>query len=302
MASGPSTSCSQENVSSESAGRHRGSWLRARVSLRPVLEGQPFEPGEISVVCGGQNKRIDMSDGGDLAVDERRWSAHRVKPRPLFAVPRRRSPVVRQNWKRYAHDVMEIHLQRGPASPSWQPATPVGELVPDWRRNGALRSVLVQTGKNRRVRSFRDRGRDDWCVQKIRERHSDTLRPVVLSRVEAVKFSSMPISLREYFSRNRLYASPKCRRFPRSRSNSRLETRTATGCPRRVNSTATPASASSTMLGRRDRASVIEYLCDTRQVYIKMYMFGWALDSWALANPKAQSREPKAESLRVFTS
>ena len=56
------------------------------------------------------------------------------------------------------------------------------------------------------------------------------------------------------------------------------------------------------MLGRRDRASVIEYLCDTRQVYIKMYMFGWALDSWALANPKAQSREPKAESLRVFTS
>ena len=52
------------------------------------------------------------------------------------------------------------------------------------------------------------------------------------------------------------------------------------------------------MLGRRDRASVIEYLCDTRQVYI----VGWALDSWALANPKAQSREPKAESLRVFTS
>ncbi len=213
-----------------------------------------------------------MSNRGDLTVDERRWPAQRFKPRSLFAVPRRRSLVVRQDWKRSLNDVPEISVERGAALAFRQPSTPERELVPDWRSDCALRTVLVETLKNRRVRSLRDRGRDDARVEKICERQRDTFRPVVLSRVEAAKSRSMPTSRRECVSRNFLYASAKCKRFPRSRSNSRHETRTATGCPRRVNSTSTPASAWSTILGRRDRASAIEYLCDILKVYIYMYI------------------------------
>ena len=112
-------------------------------SFRPVLDLQPFEVGEIFVVCRRQYKPVHMSNRGDLTVDERCWSAERFKPRPLFAVPRRRSLVVRQDGKRPAQDIMEISLERGAALALWQPATPVGELVPDWRRNRALGAVLV---------------------------------------------------------------------------------------------------------------------------------------------------------------
>lgn len=202
-----------------------------------------------------------MSNRGDLTVDERRRSADRFKPRPLFAVPRRRSLVVRQDRKRPTHDVTEIRFERVAALAFGKPATTIGEFVPDGRRKCALGTVLVQTFKNRRVRPLGDRDRDDACVEKICERQRDTLRPVVLSRVEAAKSSSTPISRSECLSRNFLYASPKCTRLPRSRSNSWRETRTATDCPRRVNSTSTPASAWSTRLGRWDRASPIEYLC-----------------------------------------
>jgi hypothetical protein len=86
---------------------------------------------------------MHMGNRGDLTVNERRWSAQRFKPRPLFAMPRRRSLVVRQDRKRSVHDVMEISLERGAALALWQPPTPVGELVPDWRRNCALGTALV---------------------------------------------------------------------------------------------------------------------------------------------------------------
>ena len=261
--------------------------LPAGVSFRPVLDRQPFEAAEVLVICRRQHKPVHMGNRGDLTVDERRRPAARFKPRPLVAVPRRRRLVVRQNRKRSVHDVTEIGFERGPAPAFWQPPTPIRELVPDWRRNCALGTTLVQTLKNRRVRSLRDRGRNDARVQKISGRHRDTLRPVVLSRVEAAKSSSTPISSRECFSRNFLYASPKCKRLPRSRSNSRRETRTATGRPRRVNSTSTPASAWSTILGRRDLASAIEYRCDMRQVYIEMYMSATGTDDRATDDPAA---------------
>ena len=115
-------------------------WMHG--SFRPVLDLQPFEVGEIFVVCRRQYKPVHMSNRGDLTVDERRWSTERFKPRPLFAVPRGRSFVVSQNRKRSVHDVMEIGLERSAALACRQPPTPVGELVPDWRRNCALGTVL----------------------------------------------------------------------------------------------------------------------------------------------------------------
>jgi hypothetical protein len=86
---------------------------------------------------------MHMSNRGDLTVDERRWPADRFKPRPLFANLRRCSLIVRQDRKRSVHDVMEIDLKCSAALAFWQPPTPVGELVPDWRRNCALGTVLV---------------------------------------------------------------------------------------------------------------------------------------------------------------
>ena len=84
-----------------------------------------------------------MSNRGDLTIDERRWSAEHFKPRPLFAVPRRSSLVVRQDRKRPTHDVTEIRFERVAALAFGKPATTIGELVPDGRRNGALGTVLV---------------------------------------------------------------------------------------------------------------------------------------------------------------
>ncbi len=84
-----------------------------------------------------------MSDRGDLTVDERRGPAKGLKPRPLFAVPSRCGLVVRQDRKRPVHNVTEIRLNGGATPALRQPATPVGELVPDGRRNRALGTMLV---------------------------------------------------------------------------------------------------------------------------------------------------------------
>ena len=46
---------------------------------------------------------------------------------------------------------------------------------------------------------------------------------------------------------------------------------TATGLPRRVNSTSAPASAWSTMVGSLERAWAMEYLFDMVGMYIEMY-------------------------------
>ena len=205
---------------------------------------------------------MHVGNRGDLTIDERRWSSQHFEPRSFVAVPRCRRLVVRQDRKRAVHDVTKIRLERGAPLAFWQSPTPIRQLVPDRRRNCALRAVLVETLENRRSRSLRYGRGNNARVEKIREFQRDTFRPVVLSRVEPAKSSSTPISRRECVLRNSLYASPKCRRFPLSRSNCRCDTRTATGWPRRVNSTSTPASASSTMLGSLDRASAIEYLRD----------------------------------------
>jgi hypothetical protein len=100
------------------------------------------------------------------------------------------------------HDVTEIRLERRATLAFWQPRTPVGELVPEWRRQCTLGTVLVEMFKNRRVSSFRDGVGDDAGVKKICERQRDTLRPAALSRVDAAKSSSTPISRSECVSRN----------------------------------------------------------------------------------------------------
>ena len=170
-----------------------------------------------------------MGNRCNLTVDERSGPAKRFESRPFFPVPRRGGLIVWQDGERSLDDVTEVGFERGPAFSLGQPSTTIRELVPDWRRNRALRTTLVQMLNNRAIGSRGDRGGHDAGVEEIAERHRETLRPVDLSRVETAKSSSTPMSSREYRSRNRLYASLKCRRFPRRRSNSLRDTSTATG-------------------------------------------------------------------------
>lgn len=156
-----------------------------------------------------QHESVYVGDRRDLTVDERRGSADRVKARPFFPVPRGCSFVVCQDGERTVDDVAKIGFKRRPALPFWQPPAAIRELMPDWRGDGTLRTALTQTFENRRIGSLGNGGRHDACIEKICERHQDTLRPGVLSRVETAKSSVMPISLRECRSRNFLYASLK---------------------------------------------------------------------------------------------
>ncbi len=260
-------------------------FLLANVSLRPVLDPQTPEADEVLLIRRRQHESAHVGNRRNLTVHERGGSAERFKSCPFFPVPRRRSFVVRQDGKRALDDITQIRFERRPPPPLGQPPTAVRELMPDWRRDRTLRTALTQTLENRRIGSLGDGRRNDACVEKVSERHRDTLRPVVLSRVETEKSSSKPISSRECRSRNFLYASLNCRRFPRSRSNSRRETSTATGWPRRVSSTSMPDSAWLTMLGSCDLASAIEYLRVIRRMYIMMYMI--AIRYWAGCPPVA---------------
>ena len=227
----------------------------------------------------------------------RRAPADRAfKLRPLFTVPCRSSLVGRQIGKSAVHDVPEIGFDCGAALAFWQPPTPIGELAPDWRRNPAFRTVFVETLRNCRLGCLRDRAPERCqCPEdtRVSEGHLAPGRPVTRG---GGKSSSMPIP-GACVLRNFLYASRKCGRFPRSRSNSRRETRTATGSPRRVSSISTPASAWSTILGRRDRPPRSNSLGHTLKMYIKMYMSATArplLWYWQASPPaRVPSRLPK---------
>jgi hypothetical protein len=111
--------------------------------VRPVLDGQPFEPREILVIRGREDEPIHVGNRSDLTVDERRRPTERFKSRPFLAVPGRRSLVVRQDRKRTVHDVAEISLQCCAAFPLWKSPTPIGQFVPDGRGDRALWTVHV---------------------------------------------------------------------------------------------------------------------------------------------------------------
>jgi hypothetical protein len=86
--------CAYKTVSETRQEKLRHPCLLSPMSLGPVLDRQPFEAGEVLLLCSRQHRPIHMSNRSDLAVSERRWSAQRFKPRSLFAVPRCRNLVV----------------------------------------------------------------------------------------------------------------------------------------------------------------------------------------------------------------
>src|SRR5579871_2475032 len=142
--------------------------------LRPGFDGQALESSEVLGVCRREHQAVHMGNRRDLPVDEWRWPTQRLKPRSLLAVPCRRGLVVRQERKRTVHDIAEILLQRRAPFSLWKPPTPVGQFVPDRRRDRALWTERVQTLENGGVRRLQHGRRDDARVEKIDELQTDT--------------------------------------------------------------------------------------------------------------------------------
>ena len=158
---------------------------------------------------------------------------------------------------------------------SRQPHATVPQFMPDRCCYRAQMTVLTNPHDDQKVRSAGDRTPpqqrgNDTGIEQVSEIHRATLRPRTFARIEAKKCSSTPISSMLYFSRKPSYATLKLDRSALKRSKSRTETTTATGSPRRVNSTSRPDCTSSTIFGRLARAYVTEYFFMI-QVYIQMY-------------------------------
>ena len=69
------------------------------MSLGPAFDGETPKPSEVFIVRSREDKPVHVGNRGDLAIDEWRWSAQCFEPRPLPAVPRRSSLIVREDWK-----------------------------------------------------------------------------------------------------------------------------------------------------------------------------------------------------------
>jgi len=90
-----------------------------------------------------------VGNRSDLAIDEGRRVAERFKASAFLAVPCGSGLVVRQDRNRSVDDVTQVRLERTPALPFGEPPASEGELVPDGRSNGALRTVLIEMLENR---------------------------------------------------------------------------------------------------------------------------------------------------------
>ena len=79
-------------------------------SLRPVLDLQPFEAGEVFVVCSHHDKPVDVGNRGNLTIDERRRAPNGFKSGSFLTVPRRSGLVVRTPRGRVATPAAWRHL------------------------------------------------------------------------------------------------------------------------------------------------------------------------------------------------
>jgi len=77
----------------------------AGLSLRPVLNCEPFETEEVFLVCGHDDEPIDVGNRGNLAINEGRRVPKGFKSGSLLAVPRRSRLVVGQDRKGSMHNI-----------------------------------------------------------------------------------------------------------------------------------------------------------------------------------------------------
>jgi ribonuclease R len=230
----------------------------------PVLHLDTLEAGEVLHVDGHERQLVHVGYGGDLPVDEGRRLSQPLEPGSLDTMPVGSILVVGQHGKRREHHILEIGLDRVATLAAREPLAPKRQLVPNRRSDGALVTVLFQLAEHAGVRLLRDGRRDDVGVQQEAGGQSATFRPGSRSRADANTSSSKPNSCGGCMAVNRRKASPKGTRPPRSRSNSCTDITTATGLPRRVSSISSPAAAWSTMLGKLERASAMEYCFATK--------------------------------------
>ena len=175
--------------------------------LGPVGHAKLFEPGEILDVERDQHESIGVSDRCDQSIGKRHWCAKAFETGTLVSMPRRSSLIVRKDRKRGLHDIMKIVFDGIAAFSSGEPPAAVYELVPHRRRNGAFMSVLVEPPEDVSIGGLGGWRGDDARVEQVPKRHKETFRPVPLSRMDAAKSSSRPISSSEYVSGRRCEAN-----------------------------------------------------------------------------------------------
>jgi len=74
---------------------------------------------------------VNVRNGRNLTINERRGPTERFEPRSLFTVPRRRGLVVRQDRKRASYDVAEVSVKSVPPFALRETTAAVREFVPD---------------------------------------------------------------------------------------------------------------------------------------------------------------------------
>ena len=111
-----------------------------------------------------------MRNRGDLSVDKRRSSAVSAQTGAFQCVPVRRFPIVSDDRKAGAHDILDIAFDRVPASRLREPCAPETQLVPDRSWNRDLPVMLTQPAHDVDGRSGPQRLRDYVCVKQVSHR------------------------------------------------------------------------------------------------------------------------------------
>ena len=108
-----------------------------------------------------------MRDRGDLPVDKRRSSAVSTQTGAFQCMPLCRLPIVSDDRKAGAHDILDIAFDRVPAPRLREPCAPEAQLVPDRSRNRDLRLMLAQPAHDADGRFRPQRFRDDVGVEQV---------------------------------------------------------------------------------------------------------------------------------------
>src|SRR3990170_814499 len=229
----------------------------------PVFEVETVKVGVVGHVEGDEDQVLRFGDRGDLPIGERRGFSQRTQAGALSRVPRGRFFVIGQNGDGGSDDLEKILLNRRAPGRGGQAIMTKQQLVPDHRRRRQLVLMFPQPRQHLRVRGRTQWLREDVGVQQVGGRHSRTGRPGERSRSPSKASGSILSCGKFVAARKASYMLQKPPRLAVRRRYSRMDSRTATGSPRRVSSIRALRSSSWTRAARLCLASAMEYCLDT---------------------------------------
>ncbi len=214
-------------------------------------------------VEGDEDQVLSFGDRGDLPIGERRGFSQRTQAGALSCVPRGRFFVIGQNGDGGGDDLEKISLNCRAPGRGGQAIMTKQQLVPDNGRRRQLVLMFPEPRQYLRVRSWAQWLREDVGVQQVGGRPSRTGRPGERSRSPSKTSGSILSCGKFVAARKASYVLQKPPRLAVRRRYSRMDSRTATGSPRRVSSIRALRSSSWTRAARLCLASAMEYCLDT---------------------------------------